>query len=469
MRALNIYQLLSLAIFLSHGEASDAVEQEGKKLNKDERKLQYGYNNPYQSWEYWDQYDYAQTAEPTHPPTFKPTPYPTPRPTPLPTEKPTYMPTHYPTPRPTPHPTHKPTPRPTRAPTGDPVPRPTRKPTPNPTPDPTPMPTLHPTPKPTDMPTMEPSPSPSERPTPIPTAFPTPRPSRRPTPLPTTAPPTRNPTPRPTPEPTANEAPSEEPTETSEPSEEPTETSEPSENPTSITTFSGSETLSFNGESNGQSILDIVCDDMNTNVLGDFCDAITEFGLESELGDSNRRLTLFAPNNQAFDTFFDYFNDNFFSDDSNFPLLPIGNVVLDPNARKLPVDQDFKKTLMETILMYHVRGDGVFRYQDLTCGGTVAMKRGGSTTTVCDTNGNGAVVAQNGTCNGLPPRFAGLPRLPGLPRLDQFNIPGANGLIHVVTNVLIPSPNSTRAGCEQIGPEGQNQGVGVRSILIDTP
>ena len=100
MRALNIFQLLSLAIFLHHGEATDAVDQEGKEMTEGQRKLQF-------DWRYWDQYNYlAHTGEPTPQPTFKPTPYPTPRPTPLPTTAP---PTEMPTARPTETPSEYPT------------------------------------------------------------------------------------------------------------------------------------------------------------------------------------------------------------------------------------------------------------------------------------------------------------------------------------------------------------------------
>ncbi len=233
MRALNICRLLSLAILLNHGEASDAAEKEGKEMDEHGRKLNFG-------WQYWDQHyqynPYAHTARPTPRPTFVPTPFPTPRPTPLPTSKPTYSPTAYPSPRPTPHPTARPSPRPTKPPTGHPIPLPTRKPTPNPTPKPTPSPTIRPTPGPTRHPTYKPTKSPTERPTPVPTPFPTPSP----TPVPTTLKPTNRPTPSPT-----GDEPSEEPTETSEPSEEPTETTEPSVTPTSYTSFSGSSTLSF--------------------------------------------------------------------------------------------------------------------------------------------------------------------------------------------------------------------------------
>jgi len=408
-------------------------------VNSVGRKLQFG-------WEYWDNYNYHHTAQPTPRPTWSPTPFPSPRPTPLPTSKPTYTPTHYPSPRPTPHPTHKPTPRPTRFPTGPPVPFPTRKPTPNPTPMPTPGPTLHPTPSPTKMPTMFPTGSPTERPTPVPTPFPTRSPTPQPTPLPTLRPTTLRPT---------ESEPSEFPTETEEPSENPTESQEPSENPTSFTSFSGSSTLTFEEGCDGRdTIYDVVCADFNSNVLGNLCDAVNEFGLRDLLDDCNRRLTLFAPNNQAFDTFFNYFNDNFFSNPSNFPLLPIGDeIILDPTTRKLMVDDAFKDEVMSSVVAYHV-ANGIFRAQDLTCTGNarfINMVSRGPTETKCDGT-TGALVGQQGTCNGFLPRF------------DQVNINAANGLLHVVTNVFIPSPDSTVDGCAQIGEGGMT-----RAIFIASP
>lgn len=456
MRALNICRLLSLAILLNHGEASDAAEKEGKEMDEHGRKLYFG-------WQYWDQHyqynPYHHTARPTPRPTFVPTPFPTPRPTPLPTSKPTYSPTPYPSPRPTPHPTARPSPRPTKPPTGHPIPLPTRKPTPNPTPNPTPSPTIRPTPGPTRHPTYKPTKSPTERPTPVPTPFPT----RSPTPVPTTLKPTNRPTPSPT-----GDEPSEEPTETSEPSEEPTETTEPSVTPTSFTSFSGSSTLSFESGCVGTNTLfDIICADFNANILGDLCTEITAAGLDTLLDDCNRRFTVFAPTNTAFNTFFNYFNDQFFSDDTNFPLAPLGDIVLDPAdvtptpgpvTRKLQVDDDFRAVVMNAVVSYHVV-NGIVLVEDLSCLSSarfINMLSRGTTETYCDTL-NGSIVGQTGTCNALDTR----------PALDQVNIQAANGFLHVVTNVMIPSPDGTILGCADIGEGGA--GPGARAFFIADP
>lgn len=404
------------------GEASDAIDQEGKQVNKDDRKLQYGY-------EYWDNYDYAATAMPTPRPTFKPTPYPSPRPTPDPTATPTHYPTPYPSPRPTPHPTHKPTPRPTKRPTPAPVPPPTRVPTPNPTPDPTPMPTLHPTPGPTETPTCEPSPSPSELPTPKPTPFPTPAPTPRPTPAPTTAKPTGT---------APSSSPSETPTISDEPSESPTVSDEPSDSPTSFSSLTGSSTLSIDADCNGaETLLDLICAPRNSNILGNLCDELTERDIDI-LADCNRRLTIFAPTNEAFDAFFDFFNDEFFDDEDNFVLDPIGDIII--GNRKLQ-DEDFKDQIMTAILSYHI-APGLFRLRDLSCEEDdkfLRMLTRGTTMTECDLNGD--LVGQRGTCNN------------NLSRVDQFDIIAANGFLHVVTNVFVPSPDGTVDGCSEIGKE----------------
>ncbi|CAJ1943851.1 unnamed protein product [Cylindrotheca closterium] len=89
----------------------------------------------------------VRNPPPTRPPTPRPSPRPSPRPTPFPTLRPTPSPTNRPTPSPTNRPTPQPTPRPTERPVtpdrddepGEPIVFP--PPTPNPTPAPTPQPT----------------------------------------------------------------------------------------------------------------------------------------------------------------------------------------------------------------------------------------------------------------------------------------------------------------------------------------
>lgn len=406
------------------------------------RKLYFG-------WQYWDQHyqynPYHHTAQPTPRPTFVPTPFPSPRPTPNPTYKPTYMPTAYPSPRPTPIPTAKPSPRPTKKPTAHPIPLPTRKPTPNPTPNPTPSPTIRPTPTPTRCPTATPTESPTERPTPEPT----PLPSRSPTEVPTATP-------------------SEEPTFTPEPSEveseEPTETFEPSANPTAENSFSGSNTASYASGCDGeQTLYDIICAPANGNVLGDLCTEVQDLGLQALLDDCTRRLTIFAPINQAFSTFFNYFNDNFFSDTSNYPLLSFGDIVRSGTrkGRNLDEDEKYRDKVVEDILRYHVIHD-IVRRDDLECLGSgrfINMLARGTTETKCDPLALGSLVGQSGTCNAPT----------ALPLFSQMDIFAGNGIMHVITNVMLPSPNNTIAGCDLIGDGGQGGVAGRLFFVANAP
>lgn len=197
---------------------------------------------------------------------------------------------------------------------------------------------------------------------------------------------------------------------------------------------------------------DIICANFNSNVLGDLCDEVEERGLTELLSNCNRRLTLFAPNNGGFQTFFGYFDAGFFSDPDNFVLQPVqDDIILDPGTvRKLEVDEDFEQEFMSEVLGYHLL-DGIFRVQDLECDASVNMVQRGTTTTLCD---NDAKIAQMGTCNGLTPNFS------------QTNIVAANGIIHVMSQVLIPSPNGAVGGCDEIGPFPNPGG---RAIIIAGP
>ena len=202
--------------------------------------------------------------------------------------------------------------------------------------------------------------------------------------------------------------------------------------------------------------------------MGDFCTQITAAGLDTLLDDCNRRLTVFAPTNTAFTTFENYFNDAFFSDPDNFPLASLGDIILDPSTvtppvgggiRKLQnVDEDFKSSLLENVMAYHIV-DGLVLADNLTCTGPdrfIRMLLRGSTETYCDLL-SGNIVGQTGTCNAVETR----------PALDQVNIQAGNGFLHVVTNVMIPSPDGTINGCADIGDGGA--GPAARLFFIASP
>jgi uncharacterized surface protein with fasciclin (FAS1) repeats len=210
--------------------------------------------------------------------------------------------------------------------------------------------------------------------------------------------------------------------------------------------------------------VDIVCAARNSNVLGELCLEIRRRDLEGLLGDCNRRLTLFAPSNTAFNIFFDQFNDEFFDEPDNFPLQSFGDLVLadmvtarmadlqSKNSKKIesmPLlddrggrnlqNQVFKNDVMTAILSYHVANKAL-KQADLSCTGTdqfIRMVSRGFSTTTCEM---GLPDAQMGTCNNQSPVF------------DQVDIAAANGYIQVVTHVLIPSPNGKVDGCDLIGP-----------------
>lgn len=415
MRAFNVLRLLWLANYVANVDGSESMNVEEKGKN-DGRKLQwYSHPHPYHHYSY----EVPLTARPTPHPTHKPTPYPSPRPTPHPTARPSAMPTPYPSPRPTPHPTPKPTLRPTYHPTPAPIPKPTRLPTPNPTPEPTPRPTIHPTPHPTKMPTCPPTETPSERPTPAPTAFPTPSPSPRPTPEPTRRRPTRRP---------VSQEPSEEPTFSLEPSEEPSTSNEPSENP------------SFSFVCDG-TIAECICDLPQTEEL---CTLIRDTGFFSQLDSVNQEFTVFAPDDLAFETFFDLFPPDFFDNNNNRDLEEIESplMTIDQSSRKLEHEDTYDRWI-PYVLAAHVVESRALKEDDLSCegeGNVIQMVRS-TTQTLCDNN---EPIGQRGTCNFFAAE----------PSFIRTDIKADNGIIHYIDKVIIPNP--IIGGCAAIGIDPNN-------------
>ena len=171
----------------------------------------------------------------------------------------------------------------------------------------------------------------------------------------------------------------------------------------------------------------IVCNEDNAGTVGTLCEEINARGLEFELNDCDRQLTLFAPSNIAFQIFFDRYDDNFFENEENFESFI--NIIVD-GGRKLQSDA-FRNIFMTSVLLYNV-ADGVSLSQDLTCNGKVAMISGGTTETKCN---NPDVVGQKGTCNNNRSFFR------------QTDVIAANGVIHLILEVLVPSPTRAEAGC----------------------
>ena len=123
------------------------------------------------------------------------------------------------------------------------------------------------------------------------------------------------------------------------------------------------------------------------------CEAVVAAGLDEALSDPEASLTVFAPNNAAFEAIAD--------------VLP----TLTPEQ-------------VEFVLLYHVV-DGVVLSDDLVCEADVTMLNGLNTTTEC-VNGDG--IFQVGGGNSAL----------NAPRIISTDIEACNGVIHVVDNVILP-------------------------------
>jgi uncharacterized surface protein with fasciclin (FAS1) repeats len=169
---------------------------------------------------------------------------------------------------------------------------------------------------------------------------------------------------------------------------------------------------------------------MNVNSLSTLCEEVNALGLDLELNDCNLQLTLFAPSNLAFDIFFRDYDDEFFANEDNAIISTRSD-----GERKLQSNSEFFRNLFMTdVLFYNIASDE-FRYEQLICDGNVTMTVGtGETRTKCNDAQN-VVVGQKGTCNDSPSRFR------------QTDVFAANGVIHLMTRVLVPSPTTEAAGC----------------------
>lgn len=117
-------------------------------------------------------------------------------------------------------------------------------------------------------------------------------------------------------------------------------------------------------------------------------------GLDEALADPEASLTVFAPNNAAFEAIAD--------------ILP----TLSPEQ-------------VGFVLLYHAV-DGVVFSTDLVCEADVTMLNGLTTTTECD--GDGGIFQVGGGNSAL-----------NAPRIIAVDIEACNGVIHVVDNVILPA------------------------------
>jgi transforming growth factor-beta-induced protein len=143
------------------------------------------------------------------------------------------------------------------------------------------------------------------------------------------------------------------------------------------------------------SIAEIACAEASLSIL---CDAVTAAGLGDVL-DSNGVYTVFAPTNDAFEVLGDTLLDE---------------LLADPSGE------------LSRILLYHVAAKKLFE-NDLECGLELLMLEGDHTTTVCDLNGDKEQVG-NGNV------FA------TWSNIIDTDIETCNGVVHIVDNVLIPTP-----------------------------
>mmetsp|Transcript_2215 Transcript_2215/g.4730 ORF Transcript_2215/g.4730 Transcript_2215/m.4730 type:complete len:151 (+) Transcript_2215:1-453(+) len=112
------------------------------------------------------------------------------------------------------------------------------------------------------------------------------------------------------------------------------------------------------------------------------------------------------------------------------------NMMMMTQAPTPTPEPERRRRVLRDILQYHI-APNVFRIRDLSCSGSarnVRMLRFGTSRTRCVGRFPNA---QSGTCNSAR----------NLPRFAQTNILASNGIMHIVNNVLIPSPDGTTAGC----------------------
>ena len=132
------------------------------------------------------------------------------------------------------------------------------------------------------------------------------------------------------------------------------------------------------------------------------CRAITLTGLIDTLNDAGSTFTLFAPNNSGF-----------------------ANVDL----RGLTTEQ------IEILLLFHVVSMRELESEDLTCRESLRMANGGDSTTICTAiqSPPTSLLGQAGAGNvrGSEPTFV------------EVNVKGSNGVIHILSEVMLFEPLPT--------------------------
>jgi len=161
-----------------------------------------------------------------------------------------------------------------------------------------------------------------------------------------------------------------------------------------------------NTQTEGQcfSIAETIC---NTDGFQLFCEALTMVGLIELLGSSNsnihQQLTVFAPNDEAFEVFQD--------------TSPPGKLTPD--------------TLADLLSFHVVQEDRIsIPSEELICNGWLVMRKGGSTFTHCRGYEKYQVGLGNSQTNSIS--------LQDSPIIVRDNIGACNGIIHAIDKVMLP-------------------------------
>jgi len=149
-----------------------------------------------------------------------------------------------------------------------------------------------------------------------------------------------------------------------------------------------------------QTITDLVCSD---DAFSLFCKLLEMTGFDQVLDDASITATVFAPNDDAFDTDDLKTMETIFASDEN----------------------------IEWVLLYHTILDQVISSTELDCGVRVLMANERDTRTICSVMDN--TIYQKGAGNDNSNQDNSR-----LPEIIDFNIDACNGIVHVVNKIILP-------------------------------
>lgn len=147
-------------------------------------------------------------------------------------------------------------------------------------------------------------------------------------------------------------------------------------------------------------VADLVCSD---DAFSLFCKLLEMTGFDQVLDDPSITATIFAPNDEAFETDDLETMETIFSSDEN----------------------------IEWVLLYHTILDQVMSSTELDCGVRVLMANERDTRTICSVLDN--TIYQKGAGNDNSNQDNSR-----LPEIIDFNIDACNGIVHVVNKLILP-------------------------------